>query len=294
MNIKIVITIYKTNLNELDVFSTLKGILTNDQNIASQISVTLYDNSKFSQSKKIDVGGLNIEYIHDSRNLGISTAYNYALKAAEKNGEEWLLLLDQDTTISKEFLNELIKRTIQLSNTRSVVAVTPKVFSNNRLISPKIVKRNGRFKDLKDIKNEFVDKEVMAINSGTLLKVSYLNEIGGFNNNFNLDYLDHWLFNRIFNDNKKVYILEFKLKHKLSVSNKRSYVDVERYKSILDAERLYYKKYRDSYSKWTYVMYLIPRTCKQFIFVGNKTIYKLTLQNFLKFIIESSMKNEKS
>ena len=38
------------------------------------------------------------------------------------------------------------------------------------------------------------NKAVMAINSGSLIKVSFLTEIGGFNGQFPLDYLDHWLF----------------------------------------------------------------------------------------------------
>lgn len=71
------------------------------------------DNSnKFSKNKKI-------KYISNGGNKGIAKALNIGAKEAIKNGSEWLLTMDQDSSFKKgalekmiEFLNELNKNKI--------------------------------------------------------------------------------------------------------------------------------------------------------------------------------------
>ena len=41
-------------------------------------------------------------------NGGLAAGYNYALARAEEAGYGWLLLLDQDTTLTHDFFAELI------------------------------------------------------------------------------------------------------------------------------------------------------------------------------------------
>ena len=49
-----------------------------------------------------------IHYVHDPSNGGLAPAYNFALEHAESEGREWLLLFDQDTSLTVDFLVELV------------------------------------------------------------------------------------------------------------------------------------------------------------------------------------------
>ena len=48
--------------------------------------------------------GLIINYLHDPENSGVSRAYNVGALHAKKNQRQWILLLDQDTTLPDTFL----------------------------------------------------------------------------------------------------------------------------------------------------------------------------------------------
>ena len=56
-----------------------------------------------------------IHYVHDPSNGGLASAYNYALARAESEEREWLLLLDQDTSLTAEFISELVETSESLA-----------------------------------------------------------------------------------------------------------------------------------------------------------------------------------
>ena len=63
--------------------------------------IILYDNSSSCTSEKIT--DKRVLYQHDMRNLGLATAYNFAVKTSIDNGASWLTILDQDTELSSNF-----------------------------------------------------------------------------------------------------------------------------------------------------------------------------------------------
>jgi hypothetical protein len=116
----------------------------------------------------------------------------------------------------------------------------------------------------------------MAINSGSLIRVSFLEKIKGFNNDFPLDYLDHWLFHEIFSNDYKVMVMESSLNHDLSVMNYEN-VSMNRYRSILDSEIRYYKNYKKELLP-AYRIQLMKRLAKQLLLVKNKKIAAYTFR----------------
>ncbi len=133
----------------------------------------------------------------------MAQAYNYALDQSNDD-TEWLMTLDQDTKLTKEYLSELISTSSELSET--VAAVAPIVTDNERQISPV---RSDTLRPLHTElpkKNRVYSKDIMVINSGTAIRTIFLRELGGYNIHFPLDYLDHWLCWRIFNEiNKSIF-----------------------------------------------------------------------------------------
>lgn len=276
MKITAVVVIYKQSPSECKTLKSLTSSLAAiDSQRMSDIEFIVYDNSPSKHDlTPSDYPGLTISYVHDSRNLGIATAYNYALSIAGQNESEWVLLFDHDTEVTSDYINKVFQYEDADQN---VVAIVPQVVSGveNIMISP--VRSNSmRSIQNNNIKPGLSEEPLMAINSGALVRTKVLEDIGGFNTEFPLDYLDHWLFHEIYNMGYYVWVLDTILNHDLSVMDYNS-ISFERYKSISDAEMTFYKRYKPSLYK-TYKRHLLKRYLKQLLLVKNKKIASYTLK----------------
>ncbi|MBB6454509.1 GT2 family glycosyltransferase [Salirhabdus euzebyi] len=276
MKITIVIVLYNQKVESSKTFISLNESLMNVKGVVEDLGIILYDNSPEKQNfNPHQYQNLKLSYVHDKRNMGIATAYNYAFDCAQEYDSEWLLLLDHDTEITPNYINKIFD---YLDYEKNVVALVPMVNSGGTMISP------VHSSSLRPLNEERPSvglqcRPIMAINSGTLVRLSFLKEIGGFNEEFPLDYLDHWLFYEIYAREYKVYILNVYLEHDLSVMNYNN-VSYERYQSILDAEINFYKNYKKDMYKM-YRKQLLKRLIKQILLVKNKKVAFYTLRRFL-------------
>lgn len=279
MNITMVMVLYKQKPEESKTYRTLKqNLFSRIPSVGSEIELILYDNSPEKQEFTSPVlEGMQISYIHDERNLGIATAYNYAYSIAKSNGSEWLLLLDHDTELTGDYIDQVL----HLAEVpKEAAAVVPKINSDQAMISPVY---SGTMRPLIGEKPQtgIQEKPVMAINSGSLIRLSFLTELNGFNQEFALDYLDHWLFFEIYHRGYKVLLLDTELEHELSVMD-YDRVSLNRYKSILDSEINFYRNYKkDLFS--SYRAQLVKRLLKQILVVKNKKIAMYTLKKIFSF-----------
>jgi GT2 family glycosyltransferase len=272
MKLTMVVVLYKQRIEESKTFRTLTEALTNIHKDVKETTLILYDNSPTHQEFHADqYKMLSIHYIHDPRNLGIVTAYNYALKAAVENGSEWLLLFDHDTEVTSEYLETMLNLR---EEDNDVAAVVPKINSENTMISPVYSHTLRPLQGEKPIVG-LQERPVMAINSGSLIRVQFLTEVGGFNKDFPLDYLDHWLFHEIYEKGYKVRLLNVSLEHELSVMD-YSRVSMARYKSIMESEAKFFRDYEQDLYK-AYKIQLAKRFLKQILTVKNKKIAMYTL-----------------
>jgi GT2 family glycosyltransferase len=273
MNITIVVVLYNLKVEDSKTIQSLRKLF-NQCEEKGKFQLYLYDNSVNAQEFDSKVlGDLNTYYIHDNRNLGIATAYNYAFDKAKENGSDWLLLLDHDTELTKEYLLE-IENSIQ-SIDHNVVAVVPQIVSENTMISP-VSADSLRPLSSQRPQAGLQTEPVMAINSGAFIRVSFLEEMNGFNEEFPLDYLDHWLFYEIYQRGYRVWVMESCLGHDLSVMNYDN-VSLNRYRSILDSEILFYKQYKKELLP-SYRIQLVKRLAKQLLVVKNKKIAAYTIR----------------
>ena len=101
----------------------------------------------------------------------------------------------------------------------------------------------------------------MALNSATLLRVSAILEIGGFDRRFWLDYLDHWVFNRLHRARYTLYVIDAVLHHELSVRSTRD-VSLTRYRNVLRAEGEFYRSCKSRTENALYQVRLLLRAAK--------------------------------
>lgn len=239
-----VIVLYKRKLDQSPALRSLRASLmrlarTDDV----RLKILIYENE--SDRTYITEKAENIEVYSSSNNGGLAAAYNYALEKATMEGFEWLLTLDQDSTLPEPFLPQLVSILGQISGQEEIAGVVPQVVSREHFISPHLLKQ-GRSIRLPAGFVGVAEGEVSAINSGMTWRTSVLKGIGGFNVLFWLDYLDHWLFREIQLSGKRIYVAgDIQVEHELSLLNRGTQLSADRLENILAAECAFCDLYQD-------------------------------------------------
>jgi len=261
----VVITLYQKKFNDTP---SAKLLLEYAQ--ANQILLIIFDNSK-NQDLKIPEQ-TNVIYQWHPENEGISVAYNFALSEASKQAFDLLLLLDHDTAITANYLTFILNEDFN-----QVKAIVPQIISHEVTVSPLMADRYISLKNSQTLKSGMTKQPLMAINSGAVLPVAVLEQIGGFNNEFPLDFLDHWLFWRL-NQLETAYLIsDEQIQHELSVQTPQA-MSTKRYQSIVTAEAHYYQSY-NQIELQQYRKHLKLRMIKQFLTIKNRQLWRLSFRN---------------
>lgn len=238
----------------------------------SRFTLLIYDNSPLPQDVPAPCS-----YIHDPGNGGLLAAYQAALRLAEKQGDEWLLLLDQDTELTGAYLQALFHGLREAEMNPRCAALAPKLVCKNAIISPARILWGGRLSPVGKDMSGIAPWEAMALNSGTLLRVSALRALGGFDPRFWLDYLDHWLFHRLYRAGYSLFVLDAVVPHELSVRSMRD-MPVARYKNVLAAEGEFYGVCKTPGENGFYCIRLMLRAARMLLH-GRAELCALTLRH---------------
>jgi GT2 family glycosyltransferase len=278
MNITAVVVLYQLRPDQSPTIATLARSYQRIRGSGAGVYLIIFDNSPKPQQVDIPLP-FEHRYVHDATNGGLAQAYNFALDSDPGSASQWLLLLDQDSTLPDDFLEEVFKALALIGQDDLVAAAVPKVLQHGRPISPALVK-GGRIRPIPKPITGVCPFPVTAINAGTLIRKNFLYAIGGFNRQFKLDYLDHWLFAEIKRRGKKVYITGAVSNHDLSIGNTNHPVSAERYLSILKAETLFYMAYSDGGNYLCHLFNLAFRAGRQYL-LGQAEFSRLTVRHFL-------------
>jgi GT2 family glycosyltransferase len=234
IKIQCVVVLYKRCPEESETLLSLAELCQHHKMLAHCLAVIVYDNSPDVQAIPFDLSGfVSFEYIHDATNGGLVTAYNTALSRAQRQGRDWLLLLDQDTTLNPDLISELV--TTGPSLPESVFAMVPALTQKGKMLSPQ---RIGRFRnhEITPQASGVQQFAVTALNSAACLRVSCVQAAGGFPLDYWLDYLDHVMFSRLHRTGDRVFILNVVMEHRLSLENLEAEMGIGRYNNVLSAE----------------------------------------------------------
>ena len=198
-----------------------KSFIRKIDKIKNQVNkIFIIDNSK----KKINLSGKKIRYIYLGENYGIAHAQNFAIYQAIKEKFKYILLSDQDTLYPKFY----VKKMILFFKKKDVGAVCPNLYDINKKKTLGFTLRYLCFKKtlnhdynknqkLVNLKSVYIS-ESMA--SGTIIKLSFIKEIGYMNDDLFLDWVDfEWCWKLRDKNIKIVGVKNIFAKHKLG-SNK--------------------------------------------------------------------------
>jgi GT2 family glycosyltransferase len=243
---------------------TLRGLdraFMQDPGLLGEYRVLLWDNSP----RPLAVGSIPFlfEHRHSPRNEGVSGAYNAAAALAEAADADWLLLLDQDTSVTSEFLHAMAAHARRLAAEENVAAAVPFLVAGDFSLSPRRV-RFGRYTPVDSGFDGVARDEVFAANSGTLLRVAALSAVGGFSEDFWLDFSDVELFHRLHRAGYRVYVAaDARLQHDIALMDYDGRMTPERYRNFLAAEGAFYDLHKSLPERLLYSVRLLVRAFRQ-------------------------------
>jgi GT2 family glycosyltransferase len=281
-----VAVLYRQSPRESAALSSFIDILKANPGMAGYFSLVIYDNSPEPHEAPDD---FPLHYVHDPANGGLAAAYNYALSRAEMTGCEWLLLLDQDTTLTGEFFTELTACAMELQTAENVAAIVPKLIVRGTILSPA-----EHFIDY--IRHQFRSPgqpfgqeaagiqrgRMSAYNSGSTLRVKALRSFGGFPEEFWLDYLDHAVFHSVCTSGGQVYVMHAMLSHDLG-GNELNTIPIWRFRSVLRSQALFVKRTGSLSDRLLYRLWLLRSIRRLRANCPDRRIWKETAQQALLF-----------
>ena len=276
-----VIVLYKRRPEQSQTVNSLAQVFERNRGLLQSIQVLIWDNSPAA----IDDLQLPFpcDYKHGSGNLGTSGAYNNAMEFAEAQGSPWLLLLDQDTTLSDEFLPRMLEYSYRLQDSPEVGSVVPFVYSHTQLVSPRLLGRFNRNLQIPLTFHGICRKRAYAVNSTTLLRVAALREIGGYSEEFWLDLSDVYAFQAMYWKGRYIYVAgDLVLQHSLSGMDYDREMTSERYRNFLAAESAYVDLYSSPIERAAQLFRLLVRTFRQYRRYKNKAFAGLAWEYFLQ------------
>lgn len=239
LRILAVVVIYKMSPLQTPSFLSLQRAREAVPHGRLDLKIYLYDNSCDGP----DPGSMpeGVEYYPATRNEGLSQAYNHALRFALANGYDWLLTLDQDTSLPSNFLLRVTEIAGAVANDPSIAAIAPLISDGGVNISPTWF--------FADALPRYYDKNTIGIgrpttyafNSAATLRVASLVKVGGYNPWFWLDYSDGYIFRQLQHHNLRVFVAgDIEVAHDFASTDMKNRVSLKRYWNMRLAESAFW------------------------------------------------------
>lgn len=166
----------------------------------------------------------NTLYISNHQNVGIAAALNIGAKKALELGSEYLLTMDQDSTVSENLVNEML---FAFSKDENIAILTPFVIHPQNPRKPNSVQ---------------LQEETIAMTSGCMMRLSIFKAVGEFLEYLFIDYVDHEFSLRVLSDGYKIFqVNNVFVYHTLGSIEKRRLMLMKVFPTNHNPLRLYYR-----------------------------------------------------
>ena len=281
-----VVVLYRMSPKESPALESLMDARAELPAKAGEVSILVWDNSPEAHSPgSLDDG---IEYLHDPRNLGLANAYNRALERAIRDGSDWLITLDQDTRVPRNYLVRFAAAALRCLNRPDVAAIVPYIVAGKKRLSPYRFAL-GAFPQWYPPGFCGIPKQpVFAFNSGAMLSVAALRQTGGYDPYFPLDHSDTAVFHNLHRHGKRVYIVgDLELHHDFSMLDIRHRMSVERYRRSLQAETTFWDLHMSRLARLERTLRLGVRMTRQWRANEDHEVRQITRQSLRSRLFQS-------
>lgn len=278
--ILMVVVLYRTTFEASKTLAGLTQAVEEDPTLLRSFDLLVWDNSPEPlQSPTLP---FPFRYHHAARNEGVAGAYNGAARMAREQAAAWLLLLDHDTSVTGDFLGGMQRHAEEAEGDERIAAIAPFLYAGERagrfVVSPRLW-RFGRHVALPRPTAAYTERRlIFAANSGTLVRVSALEAIGGYSSLFWLDYSDIYVFQRFYELGFGVRIAgDLALEHEVAMLDYDARMNPARYATYLAAESDFLDLYRGAAERLLHLLRLTARTFRQRRF-ADATFSRMTRQ----------------
>ncbi len=199
-------------------------------------------------------------YIFSGGNVGLSRAYNNALKFIDTHYNQsenmWVMIADDDTFFSKEYLANLLETILDINATgKRCSLISTNIKSNIGCMSPFTIKGLNIKAFEGQIGNYY--SGVYAINSGLCIKRDLLKLIGDYDEKLFLDYVDIYFFDRVRKvESDSLLIIDGDVYQNFSAVQRREYKNLKgRYLIFKKDFTKYCKVTNKSKMFWLYILF---------------------------------------
>ena len=176
-------------------FNPDPGFAARLQHIRQQTShVVVVDNGSGNAAaiqRAIETLPEDLELIRNRHNGGIAQAFNQGLERAIERGATWALTLDQDSLPAQDMVHELLSAQEALPGADQVAVLAPQVVDSQHGRPALFLRKRSRWLFRRaPCENGLLDDVTIVISSGSLIKLTLFTALGGFREDFFIDYVD--------------------------------------------------------------------------------------------------------
>ncbi|MEZ7213269.1 glycosyltransferase [Klebsiella spallanzanii] len=153
----------------------------------------------------------SITYCHKGKNEKLSKVYNQIIKDFSEIND-FLVILDDDSMLSDEYLRELINFISLSKDSDSLAIAIPQIFYKNNLISPGIVKGVRGYRLSSICSGISKRSDIVAMMSGTVIKLNHP-QMPQFDERLNFYGVDTKFFMNAIREKILIYIMNYKMYH---------------------------------------------------------------------------------
>ncbi|HEX6493986.1 MAG TPA: glycosyltransferase [Acidobacteriaceae bacterium] len=260
--ILIVVVLYRTAFDASKTLTGLMQAMQQDPTLLRTFDLLVWDNSP--QPPPNATLPIAFRYHHAAQNEGVAGAYNTAARLAAEQGAPWLLLLDHDTSVAGDFLRGMRRHAEEVGRDEGIAAIAPFLYAGTFVVSPRLW-RFARHVALPRPAGAYTEQRLLfAANSGTLMRVSALEAIGGYSPRFWLDYSDIYVFHRFHEHGFGVRIAsDLAVEHEVAMLDYDARMSPGRYATYLAAESDFLDLHRGWAERLVHLLRLGARAVRQ-------------------------------
>lgn len=133
----------------------------------------------------------NVELVPNESNQGIAAALNTGVRMADRRGFQWAVLLDQDSRPEPRMVEELLRVHARHPHQKSLAMVVPSFHHPHLQVEARFLRaRVGKLFERVRCDGEMLEDVTIAISSGALIEPRLVLALGGFREDYFIDYVD--------------------------------------------------------------------------------------------------------
>jgi rhamnosyltransferase len=196
------------------------------------------DSLKFLEKAK---QSLNVTIIKNAENMGVAVALNQGMDKAGSLGAEWVISFDQDSRPETDMVGKLWALSQRHEESAKIAIVAPRIIDKELGRSSAFLRKKSLLLyERLECHDAPLEDVTFVITAGSLIRLSVFEELGGFREDFFIDYVDTEFCLRLVLSGYKILVdCDARLRHSFGNRRKSQWGPFVFYPSFHPPERWY-------------------------------------------------------